>query len=263
MKDNQQPESKVMPVLFIGHGSPMNAIEDNEFTREWEKISDIIPKPTAILCISAHWLTKGTFVTSMQKPRTIHDFYGFPNELYDIQYNAPGDTLLSRRICELLKEINAMADSEWGLDHGSWSVLRRLYPDANIPVLQLSIDYSKEMKYHYELAAGLKKLRAENILILGSGNIVHNLRMIQDQNFGYDWAIEFDAWVSQCLTNRDDASLVNFSQKGTIAQLSVPTPDHYIPLLYALGASNPDEKIEFFASDFTMGSLSMRSVKIG
>lgn len=263
MNENEHFEAKLMPVLFIGHGSPMNTIEDNEFTREWKKLADFIPRPKAILCISAHWLTKGSFVTAMQSPRTIHDFYGFPKELYDIEYNASGEPALADHLRQLLEHSNVLADYDWGLDHGTWSVLRQIYPDASIPVIQLSIDYSKPLNYHYELSDGLKKLRNENILIIGSGNIVHNLRMIREQSFIYEWAAEFDTWVEQCIINRDDKSILNFSQKGTIAQLAVPTPDHFMPLLYILGVSDPDEKIEFYTSKITMGSLSMRSVRIG
>jgi 4,5-DOPA dioxygenase extradiol len=252
-----------MPVLFVGHGSPMNAIEDNEFSREWEKWTDIIPMPKAILCISAHWVTNGTFVTAMPMPRTIHDFGGFPKQLYDIQYPAPGDPEFAAQILELIKKTRVKTDYQWGLDHGTWSVLCRMYPKANIPVIQLSIDYAKSMDFHYQLASELKKLRFEDILILGSGNVVHNLGLVQFEETAYDWATEFDLWIEQCIKNRDDNAILNYSQKNAIAKLAVPTTEHFVPLLYILGATERNEKIVFYTPKITMGSLSMRSVKIG
>jgi 4,5-DOPA dioxygenase extradiol len=250
-------------VLFIGHGSPMNAIEDNEFSREWERLAEIIPLPKAILCISAHWVTTGTYVTAMPNPSTIHDFGGFPKQLFDVQYPAPGAPALAEQIPELIKNTNVKADYHWGLDHGAWSVLCRMYPEANIPVVQLSIDYSKSMDFHYQLASELRKLRSEGILILGSGNIVHNLGKIRYENITYDWATEFDSWIEQCITKRDDIAIMNYSQKGAISELSVPTTEHFIPLLYVLGATDRNEKLEFYTPKITMGSLSMRSMKIG
>jgi 4,5-DOPA dioxygenase extradiol len=253
-----------MPTLFIGHGSPMNAIEESVYSSAWREVAPSIPRPSAILCVSAHWETEGTFVTAMPQPRTIHDFYGFPEELYQVQYTAPGSADLAEKICGLVSSAAVALDNQWGLDHGSWSVLRRMYPEADIPVLQLSLDRTKPPRFHYNLAAELTPLRNEGVLILGSGNIVHNLRQIQ-WNAGepYPWAIEFDRLTETLMVTGDHDRLVNYQTLGKSANLSVPTNEHYLPLLYILALQQPNESLTFFAEGLTLGSISMRSVMIG
>jgi 4,5-DOPA dioxygenase extradiol len=254
-----------MPVLFVGHGSPMNGIEDNEFSSEWGKLGSNLETPKAVLVISAHWLTRGTFVTAMDKPQTIHDFGGFPQELFDVQYPAPGNPSLAKETTQLIKKTEVGLDHEWGLDHGSWTVVRRMYPNANIPVLQLSIDYRKDMQWHYDLAKELGELRKKGVLILGSGNMVHNLRIIdwQKQNTGYDWAVEINEKFKTLIKNNEHAPLINFESLGSAAKLSIPTPEHYIPMLYALGLKGEKEQVSFFNDKTMMGSISMTSFKVG
>lgn len=257
-----------MPVLFLGHGSPMNAIEENIFVQGFRNVSKQIPKPNAILCISAHWLTNGSFVTAMDLPKTIHDFYGFPKALFDVQYPAPGSPELAKETTELLLPALVEEDHSWGLDHGAWSVIRHLYPHADIPVIQLSIDYSKPMQYHFELAQRLQKLREKGILIIGSGNIVHNLSMIDWQNIntvgsGWDWAIEAREKTNQWIMDGDFRNIVNYHQHGTALQKAVPTPDHFAPLVYALALKSPSDEMVLFNDELIGGSLSMTSVKIG
>ncbi len=254
-----------MPVLFLGHGSPMNAIELNEFSRGWQQVGKSIPTPSAIVCISAHWETKGTFVTAVEKPRTIHDFGGFPQALFDVQYPAPGSPELAMETKLLLKTTEVGLDETWGLDHGAWSVIKHLYPNADIPVIQLSLDYSKPPQYHYELAAELAALRNKGVLIIGSGNMVHNLRIIdwKKPDTGFDWAIETDAKMRQWISDGNHQALIDYKKAGRAFEQSIPTPEHYLPLLYTLGLQGKNEEISFFNTKTIMGSISMTSVKIG
>ena len=253
-----------MPVLFFGHGSPMNAIEENEFTKGWKQSVQSLPKPSAILCVSAHWETRGTFVTAMDMPKTIHDFGGFPQALYDVQYPAAGSPELAAATKEAVKKTSIGLDEDWGLDHGSWSVIRNLYPDADIPVVQLSLDYTKAPQYHYELAKELQVLRKKGVLVIGSGNIVHNLGMLdwQNQNGGFDWAIEANEKFKELILNNEHQQLIDYAAKGKAFQLSVPTPEHYLPLLYTIALKDKQEKITLFNDKLTMGSISMLSLRI-
>ncbi|MBK0368532.1 4,5-DOPA-extradiol-dioxygenase [Flavobacterium agrisoli] len=256
-----------MPVLFLGHGNPMNAIEENEFVAGFRAVAKTIPKPNAILCISAHWFTKGTKVTAMQMPPTIHDFGGFPKALYEVQYPAKGSPELAIETQKLLEPTPIELDFDWGLDHGAWSVIKHLYPEANIPVIQMSIDYTKPGAYHFELASKLQKLRNKGILIIGSGNIVHNLRMVDFANinrvdYGYDWAIEARETINNHLKNGNFEPLIHFEKAGKAIQLAIPTPDHYLPLVYTLGLKNNSEELHLFNDKLLAGSLSMTSVKI-
>ena len=257
-----------MPVLFLGHGSPMNAIEENQFVQGFRNISREIPKPNAILCISAHWFTNGTFVTAMQNPKTIHDFYGFPKELFEVNYPAPGSPELARETAELLFPEIVEEDHSWGLDHGAWSVIRHLYPNAEIPVIQLSIDYTKPPQYHFDLAKKLQKLREKGILIIGSGNIVHNLRMVDWKNIntvgaGWDWAIEAREKTNNWLLEGNFQNLIDYHRQGVALQTAVPSPDHYLPLIYSLGLKEKSENLSLFNDELIGGSLSMTSVRIG
>lgn len=257
-----------MPVLFLGHGSPMNAIEENQFVRGFREISKTIPKPNAILCISAHWFTNGTFVTSGENQKTIHDFYGFPKELFEVQYPAKGNPTLAKETSELLLPNSVIETEDWGLDHGAWSVLKHLYPDADIPVIQLSIDYTKPPQYHFDLAKKLQKLREKGILIIGSGNIVHNLRLVDFKNintvgYGYDWAIEAREKTNNWLIDGDFQNLIDYQKQGTFLQTAVPTPDHFLPLIYSLGLKDKSENLTLFNDELIAGSLSMTSVRIG
>jgi 4,5-DOPA dioxygenase extradiol len=253
----------MMPALFVGHGSPMNAIEDNEFSRAWQEAARQIPIPKAILCISAHWETHGTQVTAMESPRTIHDFYGFPRPLFDMQYPASGSPELANQILKMVKGSTVIPDQSWGLDHGTWSVLCRMYPEADIPVVQLSLDRTHEAEYHYALGRELAQLRREEVLIVGSGNIVHNLRLMVWEDTAFDWAIEYDANVSRWILEHDHDSIIHYEKHGEAAMLSVNSAEHYLPLLYILGVSENDEPISFFADKLWGGSLSMRCVRIG
>ena len=266
--DELPSDDTLMPVLFIGHGSPMNGIENNIFSQQWAKIANEIMKPKAILVISAHWLTNGTFVTAMDNPKTIHDFGGFPDELFAVQYPAPGDPILAQETRDLIQSTNVGLNHDWGLDHGAWTVVRRMYPDASIPVLQLSIDYSKPAAYHYELAKELAALRKKGVLIIGSGNMVHNLRMIawdkmEVPNFGFDWAIEMHELFKQKITAGDHTALINYESLSKSARLAIPTPDHYFPLMYILGLQEKNEAPVFFNDQLVAGSLNMTSVKFG
>lgn len=255
--------SSKMPVLFIGHGSPMNAIEDNEFSRSWKKAASALPRPQAILCISAHWQTKGTLVTVMEKPRTIHDFYGFPQELFNKQYPAPGAPALAKETSQLFTNTKIGLDQEWGLDHGAWSVMAQMFPLAEVPVYQLSLDYSISPAEHYALAKQLSVLRTKGVLIVSSGNIVHNLGKINWQGGAFDWAVEFDQKAKQLIDKHDHASLIGYDRLGPAAQLSVPTNEHYLPLLYTLALQGKDEQHGYFADQLVYGSISMRSIRIG
>ncbi|MGZ5192766.1 MAG: 4,5-DOPA-extradiol-dioxygenase [Kaistella sp.] len=257
-----------MPVLFLGHGSPMNAIEENQFVQGFRNISREIPKPNAILCISAHWFTNGTFVTAMQNPKTIHDFYGFPKELFAVDYPAPGSPELAKETAELLLPEIVEEDHSWGLDHGAWSVIKHLYPNAQIPVIQLSIDYTKPPQYHFDLAKKLQKLREKGILIIGSGNIVHNLRMIDWKNIntvgaGWDWAVEAREKTNNWLLDGNFQNLIDYQNQGIALQTAVPSPDHYLPLIYSLGLKEKSENLSLFNDELIGGSLSMTSVRIG
>ncbi len=256
-----------MPLLFVGHGNPMNAITDNSFSREWRRIGKTLlaegmPKPTAILSISAHWITpETTMVTAMPQPKTIHDFGGFPDELYAAQYPAPGAPEVAAETKKIVKRAPIALDHEWGLDHGTWSVLLPMFPNAAIPVYQLSIDYGRPAEFHFDIGRELRALRERGVLIMGSGNIVHNLRRVRfDGGPTYDWALEFDAIMAKAIESGDFKSAIEFQKLGELAKLAHPTYDHFLPLLYTLGAVHPDEHPEFFNADFDFGSASMRSV---
>lgn len=256
-----------MPALFLGHGSPMNSLQENEFVQGFRKVSSEIPKPQAILCVSAHWETRGTQITAMEKPTTIHDFGGFPKALFEVQYPAPGSPELARETKSIIKKTEVELDDKWGLDHGAWSVIKHLYPEADVPVIELSLDYYQTPQFHYELAQELKPLREKGVLIIGSGNMVHNLRMVAwdklNEDFGYDWALEASEKMRQFILDGDHQSLINFSGQGKEFQLAIPTPEHYLPLLYALALKDNNESISLFNDKSVGGSLSMTSVKIG
>ena len=258
----------LMPVLFVGHGSPMNGIEDNEFSRRWTNLAKEIPTPKAVLVISAHWFTKGTSITAMDFPKTIHDFGGFPEALNQIQYPAPGNPALAKQTSSSIQSTKVQLDHEWGLDHGTWTVVRHMYPNADIPVLQLSIDYTKGPEFHYELAKELHHLRSKGVLIIGSGNMVHNLRMI-DWNkldgtaYGYDWALQMNQTFKNLILNNDHQSLIHYNQLGKEALMAIPTPEHYLPLLYTLSVQDKKDTVSFFNDKPIGGSLTMTSVKIG
>ncbi|MDP4798212.1 MAG: 4,5-DOPA dioxygenase extradiol [Crocinitomicaceae bacterium] len=262
------PETETkMPVLFVGHGSPMNGIEDNSFTQYWKKLDSEIEQPKAVLCVSAHWLTKGTFITAMEKPPTIHDFGGFPQALFDVEYRAPGEPKLADETAKLFKTTTVGLDHEWGMDHGTWTILRHMYPDATVPVLQMSIDYNKAPQYHYDLAKNLQALRKKGVLIIGSGNMVHNLGMVAwdklNEPFGYDWTIEMNTILKQKIEANDHAALIAYEKLNVAAKLAIPTPDHYYPLLYTLALKEEKDTISFFNDEPLAGSLTMTSVKIG
>ena len=259
--------SEKMPLLFIGHGSPMNAIEDNEFSKSWKKLGEKLPKPTAIVCISAHWETKGTFVTAMPKPQTIHDFGGFPQALFDVQYPAPGNPELAKEIKNSISNPIIGLDEKWGLDHGTWSVIRPMYPKADIPVIQLSIDYTQSPAYHYQLAKQLNKLRRKGVLIVGSGNMVHNLGKIawnkmNEPEYGFDWALEANNKMKEFILSENHQALINFKNQGKAFDLAIPTPEHFLPLLYILGLKENKEEVKFFNDKAVMGSLTMTSLLI-
>ena len=256
-----------MPVLFIGHGSPMNAIEDNKFSKGWKEIGQTLPRPNAILCVSAHWETRGTHLTAMENPRTIHDFGGFPEELYKVQYPASGSPELAKETKKIVKKAEVELDEKWGLDHGCWSVVKHLYPDADVPVIQMSLDYYQAPQYHYELASELSSLRKKGILIIGSGNMVHNLRMVawdklNEEEYGYDWAIEASDKMKSYILNGDYKKLINYKSQGKEFELAIPTPEHYLPLLYTLALKEENEKINLFNDKAVGGSLTMTSLKI-
>lgn len=259
--------SAKMPVLFLGHGSPMNAIEENEFVTGFSNIAKEIPKPSAILCVSAHWETKGTFVTAMQNPPTIHDFGGFPKELFAVQYPAPGSPDLAKQTKSLITKTEVGLDDKWGLDHGAWSVIKHLYPNANIPVIQLSLDYSQSPQYHYELAQQIKSLREKGVLVIGSGNIVHNLGKVEwrrlNDTFGYDWAVEANDKMKKFILDGNHKELINFRSQGKAFDLAIPTPEHYLPLLYTLALQDKSEEVKLFNDKAVAGALTMTSLKIG
>ena len=256
-----------MPVLFLGHGSPMNAIEENSFVDGFRKVSTEIVKPKAILCVSAHWETNGTKVTAMEHPSTIHDFGGFPQALFNVQYPAPGSPELAKHTKELITSTDVHLDDKWGLDHGAWSVIKHLYPDANVPVVQLSLDYTKDPAYHYQLAKELASLREKGVLIVGSGNMIHNLRMVAwnklNEPYAFDWAQEANAKMNKFILDGNHDALINYTKQGREFELSIPTPEHYLPLLYTLALKDSNESISLFNDEPVGGSLSMTSVKIG
>lgn len=258
--------SKRMPVLFLGHGSPMNGIEDNEFVRAFKKQGQQLEKPNAIIVVSAHWETNGTFVTAMQNPRTIHDFGGFPKELYEVQYPAPGHPELAKEISEFINPAGTVhLDDKWGLDHGAWTVVKHLFPKADVPVIQLSLDYKMTPQQHYELAQQLKSLREKGVLIVGSGNMVHNLRRVDfrkiNENYGYDWAIEADSKMKKWILEGNHQNLIDFKKQGEAFNLAIPTPEHYLPLLYTLGLKDEKDNTTIFNDNPLGGSLTMTSVK--
>lgn len=257
-----------MPVLFLGHGSPMNAIEENEFVTGFRNIAKEIPKPNAILCVSAHWETRGTFVTAMQNPPTIHDFGGFPKALFDVQYPAPGSPELAAETKSLIKKTEVGLDDKWGLDHGAWSVIKHLYPNADVPIIQMSLDYYQTPQYHYELARELKSLREKGVLIIGSGNMVHNLRMVawdklNADEYGFDWAIDASEKMKKYILSGDHQPLINFRSQGKSFDLAIPTPEHYLPLLYSLALHDKNDTLSLFNDKAVAGSLTMTSLKIG
>ena len=257
-----------MPVLFLGHGSPMNAIEENEFVQGFRSVAAGLPKPRAILCVSAHWETRGTFVTAMPNPPTIHDFGGFPKALFDVQYPAPGSPTLARETKALVKKTEVGLDDKWGLDHGAWSVIKHLYPKADVPVIQMSLDHYQNPEYHYELARELSSLRRKGILIIGSGNMVHNLGMVawdklNAVDYAYDWAREASEKMNRFILEGDHQSLVKFRSQGKAFELAIPTPEHFLPLLYTLALKDEKDEVSLFNDKAVAGSLTMTSVRIG
>ena len=256
-----------MPVLFIGHGSPMNAIEENEFVTGWRNIGKSLPKPNAILCVSAHWETRGTLVTSMENPVTIHDFGGFPKALFDVQYPAPGSPQLAEETKNIIKKTEVRLDDKWGLDHGSWSIVKHLYPNADVPVIEMSLDYYQSPQFHYELSKELSSLRKKGVLIIGSGNMVHNLGLmawnrLNDTEYGYDWALEASEKMKSFIRNGNHQELINYELQGKAFNLAIPTPEHYLPLLYALALKEKDETVTLFNDKAIAGSLTMTSLII-
>jgi len=257
-----------MPVLFVGHGSPMNAISENEFVQNWRNLGKSIPRPKAILCISAHWETKGTFVTAMPNPPTIHDFGGFPKALFDVQYPAPGSPEFANETKRIVSKTTVGLDEKWGLDHGAWSVIKNIYPLADVPVFEMSLDYYQSPQFHYDLAKELSPLRDKGVLIIGSGNIVHNLGMVawdkvDEPEYGYDWAIQANDTIKRLIMANNHKELIHYSSLGKEVQFAVPTPEHYLPLIYALALKEENEPLSFFNDKAVMGSLTMTSVKIG
>lgn len=270
MNEPVTDSAQLMPALFVGHGSPMNAVEDNLFSRSWRRLGLLLPRPAAILCISAHWETRGTRVTAMESPRTLHDFGGFPAALYQMSYPAPGSPALARQIQQLVTGTAVGLDLEWGLDHGCWSILHHMYPNADIPVVQLSLDRMRSAAAHYALANELLPLRQEGVLIMGAGNLVHNLRLVamgggqRDFNapFGFEWAEEATAIFKKLIAAREHQALIDFPALGDAIQRAVPTPEHYLPLLYVLALHQPNEAVLFFNDLLVGGSLSMTSLII-
>ena len=255
----------LMPTIFVGHGSPMNALSKNRYTEAWRQIGETIPRPKAVLCISAHWYTQGTAVTAMEKPRTIHDFGGFPQALFEVQYPAPGDPQLAARVSEILAPLDVQQDKSWGLDHGTWSVLVHMFPKVDVPVVQLSIDGTEPAQFHYDLAARLAPLRDEGVLILGSGSVVHNLGILNwsKNAVPFAWATRFNERVRESLLKKDHKTLVGYEGMGSEAHLSVPTPDHYLPLLYAARLQEGDEPLSFAVDGIENGSIGMLAVVFG
>lgn len=266
--DQFKTREKLQPVFFIGHGSPMNGIEQNIFSKKWQEIGKFIDLPCAVLVVSAHWLSRGTFVTAMSEPKTIHDFGGFPQELFDVQYPVPGSPFLAEETTKLITSTNVGLDHDWGLDHGTWTIVRHMFPDANVPVLQLSIDYYQPASYHYNLAKELYSLRKRGVLIIGSGNMIHNLRMIDWNNmstpgFGYDWAQSLNETFKKKIISKEHQSLIAYHSMGEAAKLAIPTPDHYYPMLYSLALMDDKDDVEIFNDEYVGGSLSMTSFRFG
>lgn len=266
--DQFKLREKLQPVFFIGHGSPMNGIEQNIFSKKWQEIGKTIDLPCAVLVVSAHWLTTGTLVTAMSEPKTIHDFGGFPKELFNVQYPAPGSPFFAEETAKLVTSTNVGLDHDWGLDHGTWTVVRHMFPDANIPVLQLSIDYNKPAAYHYNLAKELYELRKRGVMVIGSGNMIHNLRMIDWNNmaepgFGFDWAKSLNETFKKKILSKDHKDLIEYERLGEAARLAIPTPDHYYPMLYALALMNDTDDVSVFNDEYVGGSLSMTSFRLG
>lgn len=264
MSEELPEQDTMMPAFFIGHGSPMNAIEDNEFTRGWRKAMEGIPQPSAILCVSAHWLTRGTWVTAMPKPRTIHDFGGFPRQLSEANYSVPGSPQFAQAISNSVPDVKIGLDQKWGLDHGAWSILMPVFPKTNIPVMELSIDESQSPIWHYELGQMLVRLRRRGVLIIGSGNIVHNLGLLNPRlaNSGFDWAEAFNETIKDRLLKHDHRSMIDYTKLGREAQLAIPTNEHYLPLLYTLGLQAKGDTVSIFNDLSVMGSITMTSVRI-
>jgi 4,5-DOPA dioxygenase extradiol len=264
---NLPEQEYTMLVLFVGHGSPMNGIEDNVFSHRWKTMAKEMPVPSAVVVISAHWFTKGTMVTAMEAPKTIHDFGGFPRALFEVQYPAPGSPSLATQMAEMIRSTHVTQDHDWGLDHGTWTIVRHMYPDAKIPVLQLSIDYTKAPQYHYDLAKELYNLRKKGVLIIGSGNMVHNLGMvawdkINGPAYGYDWALQLNETFKSLILSGDHTPLINYDSLGKEAKLAIPTPEHYLPLLYTLGLKGKADNASIFNDQAVAGSLTMTSVKL-
>ncbi|MDR2275524.1 MAG: 4,5-DOPA dioxygenase extradiol [Sphingobacterium sp.] len=256
------------PVLFLGHGSPMNAIEDNEFVQGFRKIGQTFEKPKAILVVSAHWETRGTFVTAMEHPATIHDFGGFPQALFDVQYPAPGSPALAHETQQIVTKAAVHLDDKWGLDHGSWSVVKHLYPNADVPIIQMSIDYTQPASYHYDIAQQLAQLRKKGVLIIGSGNMVHNLRMVawdklNTAGYAYEWATIANDKMKKFIQDGNHQALIDFRQQGKEFDLAIPTPEHYLPLIYTLALQEKNEDLFLFNDNSVAGSLTMTSLKIG
>ncbi|TNE80279.1 MAG: 4,5-DOPA dioxygenase extradiol [Bacteroidetes bacterium] len=255
-----------MPALFLGHGSPMNAIEENEFVAGFRQVAQDIPKPQAILCISAHWETRGTQVTAMENPTTIHDFGGFPPELFAVQYPAPGSPELAKLTQSIVQKADVHLDDKWGLDHGAWSVIKHMYPDADVPVVQMSLDYYQSPQYHYELAKELASLRERGVLIIGSGNMVHNLRKVSwahlNDEYAHDWALEAMNKMREFILKDDHQSLINYSAQGAAYNLAIPSPEHYLPLLYTLALKDDKDELSLFNDKHLAGALTMTSVKL-
>lgn len=255
-----------VPALFFGHGNPMNALQDNAYTRAWGAIGRSIPRPRAILCISAHWYGEGTMVTAMERPRTIHDFGGFPRELSEVRYPAPGDPKLAAHVQDLLRPTAVALDLDWGLDHGTWSVLCHVFPDADIPVVQLSIDETQPPAFHFDLARRLAALREEGVLVAGSGNVVHNLHAYawgRHPAEPFDWALRFEERARALMESGNAETLLNYESLGSDAHLSIPTPEHFLPLVYVLALRRDGERVSFPVSGMDGGSISMLSVQIG
>jgi 4,5-DOPA dioxygenase extradiol len=261
---NQAKNKTIFPVLFIGHGNPMNALVENEFSLGWKSSVSDLSSPVAIICISAHWETRGTLITAMERPKTIHDFYGFPKPLYDVEYPAQGSPGLASEFINSIIPSIAAKDYNWGLDHGCWSVLKHMYPKADIPVIQISLDRSKSAREHFEFAKQLRPYREKGVLIVASGNIVHNLSLVDFQmNTGFDWAIEANETIKSNIVNFDVKPLIEFEKQGRVFNLAIPTAEHYLPLLYALALKNENDTIGIFNDKTEYGSLSMTSLRIG
>jgi len=261
MKHGGTEGERLMPTLFVGHGSPMNGVEDNEFAANWASIAHDIPRPSAILCISAHWISRGTLVSAVAEPETIHDFYGFPRELYEIEYRTPGAPKLAEQIVRLVHSTRVRLDKSWGLDHGTWIVLRRMYPEADIPTLQMSIDFTLKPSLHYKIGRELLSLRREGVLIIGSGNIVHNLALAMDTEKAYSWALAFDREVAARIDMEDHDALIDYRSLPDSNKAFV-TDEHYLPLLYVLGAKERYEHVSHSAMRMVLASVSMRCILV-